>query len=664
MDLPEAEVRKVPKLKASAGERISFESLISDLSARFINVPPAMVDEEIEQALGQLREFFQLDRAGLMEVAKTGKTVFLTHASYAEGLPQVPKTVDIGRFFPWCYREIVERSNVLVCRSPEDVPDEAEEDRKNLSVMGIKTLLDIPLFHDGRVAFILAIDSTREERLWPEEFLPRLRLLGEIFVNALVRTRAEARLRASEEKFRQFFETSPDFCYIVSPQGNIIEANNSAIQTLGYEKGELIGRPLELIYAPESQETRAGLFENWKETGLIRNAELVIAAKDGGKRTVLLNAGAVRDENGTLLHSASVQTDITSRKQMESQLAEQLRQIEDLKRQLEAENIYLREETRGLLRHGPIVGNSPALRAVMTQVQQVARTNSTVLLLGETGTGKGLVAQSIHDLSPRKARIMVKVDCASLPATLIESELFGRERGAYTGALTSQIGRFESANGSTIFLDEIAELPLELQAKLLRVVQDGEFEHLGSSKTFRTDVRVIAATNRNLLKETQEGRFREDLYYRLSVFPIHVPALRERPEDIPLLVQAFVSEFSTRMRRNIRPIPKQVIEALQHHNWPGNVRELRNVIERAFIISEGDVLNVTIPGVRSEAASTPNTLQEVDAVHILRTLETCQWRIKGPQGAARLLGLKPSTLYYKMNKLGIPTARPKDGKRT
>jgi formate hydrogenlyase transcriptional activator len=658
----EGEDHKVPRPEASTDERLDFENLLSELSARFINLPPEKVDEEIERALDQVRSFFQMDRWGLLRVVPGDPVALhISHASSGEGVAQIPKTVNLEPLFPWSARQVVGRIESRAYAKPDELPEEAEQDRRSYAALGIKSFFDIPLVHHGRVSFIFVGNSMHEERVWPKEFVPRLRLLGEIFLNALEHKEADAKLRASEEKFRQFFESSPDYCYIISAEGTILDANESAIQRLGYEKSDLAGRPLEMIYAPESQEKRARLSENWKETGQIRNEEMVILTKSGEKRTVLLNAGAVRGENGTLLHTASIQTDITPRKRMESELTAKLKQIMELKRQLELENIYLREETRPFFRQGNLIGTSPAMKAVMTQIQQVAFTGSTVLLLGETGTGKGLIAQVIHDLSPRKARVMVKVDCASLPAPLIESELFGREKGAYTGALTSQVGRFEAANGSTIFLDEVAELSLELQAKLLRAVQDGEFERLGSSKTTRTDARVIAATNRDLLEEVKKGRFREDLYYRLSVFPIRVPPLRERPEDIPLLVQAFASEFSTKMGKNIRQIPRRITEALQLHDWPGNVRELRNVVEHAFIVSDGDVLNVSIPQERPARTSAGTTLQEAEAGHITRALETCHWRVKGPAGAARLLGLKPPTLYSKMKKLGIQTRRHREG---
>jgi DNA-binding NtrC family response regulator len=335
------------------------------------------------------------------------------------------------------------------------------------------------------------------------------------------------------------------------------------------------------------------------------------------------------------------------------QLQEQLQEIEQLKQRLETENLYLQEEIKLLVEHTEIVGQSAGMKKILAQAEQVAQTESMVLLLGETGTGKELLARSIHNMSSRKDRPLVTVNCASLPPTLIESELFGREKGAYTGALTKMVGRFEVANGSTFFLDEIGELSLDLQSKLLRVLEEGKFERLGSTKTLRVDVRIIAATNRDLAREVKEGRFRKDLYYRLNVFPIEIPPLRQRQEDIPLLVWAFVREFQKKMGKEIESIPRKNIDALQAYSWPGNVRELRNVIERAMIVSSGKTLVVQVPKPPSlEMEDTPR-LEDTERRHIVSVLERTGWRVAGKTGAAEILGLNRSTLLSKMKKLGV-----------
>jgi len=345
--------------------------------------------------------------------------------------------------------------------------------------------------------------------------------------------------------------------------------------------------------------------------------------------------------------------DITARKRAELDLQKAFAEIEDLKDRLQRENVCLREEIQLRYEHEEIVGNSAAIKVVMAQVEQVADTPAAVLLMGETGTGKELFARAIHKLSPRKDAAMVAVNCAALPATLIESELFGREAGAYTGALSKQIGRFETADNSTLFLDEVGELSMELQAKLLRILQDGQFERLGSSQTISVDVRIIAATNRDLPQAIRDGQFREDLYHRLNVFPVAIPPLRERIDDIPLLVWAFVKELGARMGKAVDTVPRKTMEDMQRYPWPGNVRELRNVVERAMILSKGSTLQAEVPSISGSLSAQPMTLEEVERRYILDVLNKTGWRIRGSGGAAEILGLKPTTLESRMAKLGI-----------
>ena len=351
------------------------------------------------------------------------------------------------------------------------------------------------------------------------------------------------------------------------------------------------------------------------------------------------------------------------RRETELDLRRALAQVQALTERLEAENAYLREDALDPALRGDIVGESRALQGVLVRVGQVAPTDATVLILGETGVGKELIAKAIHDKSARRDATFVRVNCAALPATLIESELFGHEKGAFTGAIARKLGRFELADRGTIFLDEIGELPLDLQAKLLRVLQDGRIERLGSQATHQVDVRVIAATNRDLKAAVAERTFRADLYYRLAVFPIGVPSLRERREDIPLLVWYFLGQLRGTLGKSIDKIPPAAMERLTAYDWPGNIRELRNVIERAAIISQGrtllldDVFEAIHPGPSASApeASLPptRTLEEVERAYIVEVLDACGWRIRGRQRAAERLGLHPSTLYSRMQKLGI-----------
>ncbi len=371
-------------------------------------------------------------------------------------------------------------------------------------------------------------------------------------------------------------------------------------------------------------------------------------------------AESLRSQNALLEHEVAQRTaelvvardEAEQRREVaEAALAESIR----LKGQLEAERAYLQEEIRLEKNHQNIIGQSESLKYVLYKVEQIAASETTVLILGETGTGKELVARAIHDLSLRKNRTLLKVNCASLSASLIESELFGHEKGAFTGSLSRHLGRFEVANGATLFLDEIGELPLELQAKLLRVLQEGEFERLGSSHTIKTDVRIVAATNRNLEEEVNKGHFRADLWYRLNIFPITVPPLRERLDDIPLLVDAFVKKIARRMGKTIEVIPVGVMAALQEYHWPGNVRELENVLERAVINSSGPKLRLVdeLKKPSRDFPASPKTLEAVERDYILRVLELSNWKVSGKNSASEILGLDRSTLRARMVKLNI-----------
>jgi transcriptional regulator with GAF, ATPase, and Fis domain len=507
--------------------------MVADLSAIILKSPSSEIDREIERGLARVAEFFQVDRCGLLNVRPDEQYAVVTHAWYGEGIGKVSGDINLAVLFPWGYEMLFVRRTPIRTVRLEDLPPEAATDRQSYLAMGVRSSLDIPLVSDGRVSHVVAIQAVREEREWPEEYIPRLRLLGELFVNALNRKRAE--------------------------------------EDLGHAYEE----------------------------------------------------------------------------------------IKDLKDKLEAENIYLRKEIGMSREDGAIIGRSDAIKYVLYRIGQVASQDTTVLIVGETGTGKGLVARAVHESGLRKDRPMVHVNCAVLPGNLIESELFGREKGAFTGAHGKQIGRFELADKGTIFLDEIAELPVELQAKLLRVIENGEFERLGDPHTIKVNVRIIASTNRNLDEEISKGRFREDLYYRLNVFPITVPLLQQRTEDIPLIVDALIERLNKQLGKRIATVPREVMRALQNYSWPGNVRELENIIERAIIMSGGPVLQLAEPlsaFPRPSSAGQKMTfagLADVERSHIQKTLEALKWKIEGPNGAAHALGLRPSTLRTRMKKLNI-----------
>jgi len=378
-----------------------------------------------------------------------------------------------------------------------------------------------------------------------------------------------------------------------------------------------------------------------------------------GRKIMHLNARRIYDQgNQTKLILLAIE-DVTEReyykKHLEELVEERMAEIIKLKEQLEAERAYLQEEIKLVYNHEDIVGKSDAINYVFFKVEQIAGIDTNVLILGETGTGKELVARAVHGTSLRKKRTLVKMNCAALPSNLIESELFGHEKGAFTGAQSRRLGRFEVADGATLFLDEIGELPLELQPKLLRVIEDGEFERLGSSETRKVDVRIIAATNRDLQAEVQKGAFREDLWYRLNIFPITMPPLRDRLDDIPLLVNFYVDRISRRLGKVIKVIPAGVMDALRQYHWPGNVRELENVLERAVINSSGPKLRLVdeLKKPRKDGPRADQTLEKVERDYIKRVLKQTGWKVSGQNSASEILGLDRSTLRARMRKLNI-----------
>lgn len=354
----------------------------------------------------------------------------------------------------------------------------------------------------------------------------------------------------------------------------------------------------------------------------------------------------------------ALRKEVIERKRAEEDVKQAFYQVNLLKDRLTHEKLYLEEEIRIERGFEEIIGGSKALRVVLSKIEKVAPTDSTVLIQGETGTGKELIARAIHRLNRRRDRTFVKINCAAIPTGLLESELFGHERGAFTGAVAQKIGRFELANHGTLFLDEVGEIPLELQVKLLRVLQEQEFERLGSNKTIRVDVRLVAATNRDLKQMVADREFREDLYYRIHIFPVEVPPLRERTEDIPQLVRHFTQKHTRQLGRSIITIPTEIMEALCRWSWPGNIRELENFIERCVILSSGETLEVPLTELRSAPTdpSRSTTLEEAEREHIRQALLACRWVIAGPSGAAAKLGMKRTSLQYKMQKLGIARA--------
>ncbi len=479
--------------------------------------------------------------------------------------------------------------------------------------------------------------------------------------DAFARTQKRIAL-AVDERFRIVIESFPTAAVLTDSERKLVLVNSRTSEMFGYNQEELLGQSIEMLIPKHFGECERANFSDLtshpRANRMRSDLEVDAVRKDGCKFQVEIAMSHIQIDGSLLILSTIA--DITDRKlaeqgliDMNVQLLEANEQIRNMKELVEYENTNLKQEINLEGNHTEIVGQSQAMLRVLSNVDMVAGTDVAVLLLGETGTGKELIARAIHKSSKRKSRPIVNVNCAALPASLIESELFGRERGAYTGALTREVGRFELADRSTIFLDEISELPLELQSKLLRVLEEGEFERLGSSRTLHVDVRVISATSRDLKAAVKEGSFREDLYYRLNVFPICLPPLRERREDIPMLVWHFLHELGGRMGRDVEAVRATTMKAFKAYSWPGNVRELRNVIERNLIVHPGRVFEAELPDSVITAAMDGTTIMDVERTYITGMLQRTNWRIRGPGGAAETLGLKPTTLEARMKKLGI-----------
>ncbi len=531
-----------------------------------------------------------------------------------------------------------------VCLFPEKVQDLFPEHQEDLAKLGVESYLAIPVSdRSGTVMGHLAVMDTK-----PMHDDPRVLSVFKIFgVRAgaeLEREQMDAQLKDNEERLRDLFDEAPIAYVHEGLDSKLLRVNRTAMKSLGITADQvegLYGRDF-VPNTPEAQQRLKGAFASVGKGIDTSGVVLELRRKDDGK-PLWMKWWSRPDPSGT--YTRTMFLDITEQVLMEQEKA-----------RLEAQNVYLQEEIKGTHNFEELIGGSASLKKVLKNVERVAPTDSTVLLTGETGTGKELIARAIHNLSPRKGRPLVKVNCAAIPAGLIESELFGHEKGAFTGALTKKMGRFELADKGTIFLDEIGELPLDLQSKLLRVLQEGEFERVGGTQTFKVNVRVIAATNRDLEQQSKTGHFRPDLYYRLNVFPIHLPALREREGDIPMLVQYFVRKFAANLGKKIDRIPERMITGLQRYLWPGNIRELEHVIERAVILSEGpelEPIDWLSPSHSKTGEGKTLTLEAMERQHIVDVLEQTNWRVSGEKGAAKVLGLNPTTLEARMKKLDI-----------
>ncbi|MCX6549887.1 MAG: sigma 54-interacting transcriptional regulator [Acidobacteria bacterium] len=525
----------------------------------------------------------------------------------------------------------------------------------------------MPLKTESGVLGCVAFASTSRERAWPGALVRRLELAAQVFARALNAKRALRVERENEARLALAAASANAGLWEYEIQTGRIRANDVVRRLLGLpDGGELTSDTILAVVHPDDREQYRHRLASFLDHDENYDQEYRLLLPDGTVRWINSKGKPFSAYPGQLpdrVFGASI--DITERKRSDERLRSALSDLEKVRDQLQHENVSLRDQVQ---RHGAeslVVGTSTAIRAALALADQVAPTGATVLLLGETGTGKERFASYIHERSPRRGRPMVRVNCAAIPTTLIESELFGREKGAFTGALARQIGRFELANGSTIFLDEIGDLPLEIQVKLLRVIEERCLERLGNPRPVAVDVRIVAATHRDLANAVREGQFREDLYYRLNVFPIALPPLRERLDDIPLLARAMVDELGRTMGKRFDPLTHGALMALRKYHWPGNIRELRNVLERAMITSTSAALQIALPAAASKPRpiSPASTLKDVERAHVLEVLAQTGWRIRGPQGAAAVLGIPPTTLENRMKRLGIsrpnPHARPR-----
>jgi formate hydrogenlyase transcriptional activator len=639
-------------------DRLRFEGLISDLSAGFVNISSEEIEDQINTCLQQITEFFAADRCTLGLFSEDESQLTRAFEYHREGIEPGPAALSRDQL-PW-YIAQLSRGKFVVINRLEDLPADAEEERRLCLAKSMRSFLSIPMVSGGRTLGSCALVSVRAERKWPDDLVYRMRLIAEVIAGALARKHSEELLRESEARLNLAANSAEAGLWVLEIATGHIWATQKTRELYGFAPDQEL--KFEGFIQIVDHEDRSRVRQSVEQVTQTREdfrEEYRIAHPDGTIRWMAARGRPYFNTAGEPERLMGVSIDVTEHKQMEDQLRARLEEIEKLKQQLEKENIYLREEIELQNVHEEIVGRSQSMKRILAQVEQVARTDATVLIEGETGTGKELLARAVHRLSARKDRPLVTVNCAALPPTLIESELFGREKGAYTGAMTRMTGRFEAADGATLFLDEIGELPLDVQAKLLRVLEQGRFERLGSSDPMQVDVRIIAATNQNLVRNVDEGKFRKDLYYRLNVFPITVPPLRERPEDIPLLVWAFVRQYEKKMGKRIDHIPRKRMEDLQHYQWPGNARELKNAVEHAMIINSAKTLDIGMPPKASSEILVNLSLEDAERRHILGVLQKSGWRLSGQGGAAKILGLKRTTLQSKMKKLGIK--RPTGG---
>ncbi len=648
------------KLYKELSKKNRYESIISAVTRsvhQSINL-----QEVLENAVEAMNENIDVASNVSIFMAEGKEAVLKSYRGFPDWFMKRLKKIPYPKGFTW--KTIIE-GKLRYCADVDKDTIIGPAGRQ----LGTKSYVSIPISYEGKTVGCINVHSFQKNSFGEEEINLLETISHQIGVAIKNANQAEA-LRESEQRYRTLFDQSPVGVCIIDKNLKITHCNEKMVQIFQSSYKKIIGLDL----AKLKDRSFVPAVENAFEGHISDHETLYEATTSGAKLWLHARVVPLRSSDGNVFGVMGVVEDITERKRSEQELKNAFSEIEKLKDCFQEENIYLRKEIMQNHNLDEIIGKTDAIKKVLLTAVQVADTDTTVLILGETGTGKELFAHAIHKVSKRSGRPMVKVNCATLPATLIESELFGHEKGAFTGATMARKGRFELANGGTIFLDEIAELPLDLQAKLLQVLQENKFQRLGSSLTIHVDVRIIAATNRDLEEEVRKGRFRGDLYYRLNVFPILIPPLCERKEDITLLVESFIDSIGKRLGKKIETIPRESFELLKEYHWPGNIRELKNIIERAVIITQGSKLQLPeslkilrtqeepAEGLKSPQDMGLNvlregTLEEIERDYIVQVMEKTYWRIEGPYGAAEILGLNPSTLRSRTRKLGIKRPR-------
>ncbi|VAX24036.1 Formate hydrogenlyase transcriptional activator [hydrothermal vent metagenome] len=633
-------------------EHLRFEKLLGLLSAKLVNLPLESIDTEIKESMKLLVDFFEADRCHIGRFEKKTNKIIVTHY-YAKEDVATPQISSIGtNSFSFIHNQVVNGERVIFS-NPNELPAEAKNDKDELIKMGIKSLFVLPLKIENEVKFALSLSTINKELQWKEHTVQHIKIISDIITNVLSRKIILEENTEKELWSQSILQGMPQIAYVFDSEGKLKRWNENLEKILGYSPEELNNKFVLDFIVEEFKEETMNRFMKVLQDNKEQMVQYELLTKSGETHPYQ-GSGSLAVINGEK-YLIGMAIDISDFKNSQSLVEKQLEEIRELKNQIEAENYYLKEELKKSHSFDEIIGKHETLLHSLYRIEQVAPTDTTVLLEGETGTGKELFARAIHQRSKRKDRPLVVVNCASIPPNLVESELFGHEKGAFTGAVSKQIGKFELTDGATLFLDEVGELPYNIQSKLLRVLQEGTFERVGGKKTIKVDVRIIAATNRILEEEVKKNNFRADLYYRLNVYPVTIAPLRERKSDIPLLVEHFVNKFNNKFGKNVKSVTKKTIQQLQRYSWTGNVRELENIIERAMILSGSSKLNIeklpSIVNIKNEEETLP--LEEYERRYIISVLEKTYWRVDGPNGAAKILDIHPETLRSRMRKLQI-----------